>query len=178
MPAEECFIAFQNPQSGFWSWVSTAGARTWWVGGCATASCLAEVCVESRRLDLLRRWQHVLFHYTALALTVWKPGAKQTEAAEMPGISRSLSLSLSHTHTHTNTHTDTHIHAVHTSGGTHTAYTLTGWRKQRHITEQTHFDVVQNICIAAAVWLVEAETRRSLHATSGWLFYPPNIMIK
>lgn len=80
----------------------------WRVGGCTTASRLAEVCAESRRLDLLRRWQHVLFHYTVLALTVWKPGAKQTAAAAMPGISKSLSfpspsLSVSLSHTHTNT---------------------------------------------------------------------------
>lgn len=59
------------------------------VRGSAIASCLTEVYVGSQRLDLLPRWQHVLFPYTARALTVWKPEAKQTDAAVMPGISRS-----------------------------------------------------------------------------------------
>lgn len=86
-------------------------SRMWRVRCCAISSCLTEVCVESRRLDLLRRWQHVMFHYTALALTVWKPGAKQT------GISRSLFLSLavSLSHTHICTPTITHVYSVHTS---------------------------------------------------------------
>ena len=62
------------------------------VGGCAVASCLAEVCVESQRLNLLLRWQHVLFPYKALTLTGCKPEAKQTDTVRCQ-VSRSLALS-------------------------------------------------------------------------------------
>lgn len=101
------------------------------------------VCVESRRLDLLRRWQHVLFHYTALALTVWKPGAKQTKATAMPGISRSLSLSPSHRHTHTNTH----MHAVHASmGDTYTLHTHCSLEKEQKHTHSKHILMLYKTC--------------------------------
>lgn len=100
------------------------------VGGRATAPCLAEVCVETQRLDLLLRWQHVFFPYKALTLTVWKPAAKQTGTAAMPGI-QIFSLALFHVRS---------------------TYKLS---ERRHITRasmQARCDVQQNIGIASLLW--------------------------
>lgn len=129
-------------------------SRMWRVRCCAISSCLTEVCVESRRLDLLRRWQHVMFHYTALALTVWKPGAKQTGISRSLSLSLAVFLSLTRTYAHPQLHmciqyiqastTNTHASQALKHGANTYTYTYT---------QQTHFDVVQNICITAALLL-------------------------
>lgn len=121
------FLSFPTSPEQLWSLVSVAEAG---MGGRATAPCLAEVCVESQRLDLLLRWQHVLFPYKALTLTVWKPAAKQTDAAAMPGI-EIFSLALLHVHS---------------------TYKLS---ERSHITKasmQARCDVQQNIGIASLLW--------------------------
>lgn len=129
--------------------MSAAEAGMGRVGGRATAPCLAEVCVESQRLDLLLRWQHVLFPYKALTLTVWKPAAKQTDAAAMPGI-QIFSLALLHVHS---------------------TYKLS---ERRHITRasmQARGDVQQNIGIASLLWFNPANDAILLYNTCACLFY-------
>lgn len=124
------FLSFPTSPERLWSLVSAAEAGMGRDGGRATAPCLAEVCVESQGLDLLLRWQHVLFPYKALTLTVWKPAAKQTDAAAMPGI-EIFSLALLHVHS---------------------PYKLS---ERRHITRasmQARCDVRQNIGIASLLW--------------------------
>lgn len=122
-----CFSASQHPQSDCGPKCQPPKQGWGRVGGRATAPCLAEVCVESQRLDLLLRWQHVLFPYKALTLTVWKPAAKQTDAAAMPGI-QIFSLALLHVHS---------------------TYKLS---ERRHLTRasmQARCDVQQNIGVAS-----------------------------